>query len=136
MTIQKRVLVIDDDDDYRASLREVLESEGYEVIEADSGKVGLTRLVERKPDVIVLDVMMESLEEGYGVNQAIKYQEAYEEFRGVPILMVSSILETPHERYPRAEEVEMIAPSRYFTKPLDMPRFLEALRRAVKRDSR
>lgn len=136
MMIQKRVLVIDDDDDYRASLREVLESEGYEVIEADSGKIGLKKLVEYKPDAIVLDVMMESLEEGYGVNQAIKYQEAYEEFRGVPILMVSSIVETPQERYPRAEEVEMIAPNRYFTKPLEMSRFLEALRRAVRRDSR
>jgi CheY-like chemotaxis protein len=129
MAAAKKILVIDDDADFRASIRPLLESEGFAVIEASSGKGGLQKLVEHNPDVIVLDVMMETLEEGYGVNQAVKYQDRYKEYRHIPIIMVSSIQETPLERYPYAEEVDMIQPNRYLTKPLDIGRFLEVVRK-------
>ncbi|MDH3215880.1 MAG: response regulator [Candidatus Krumholzibacteria bacterium] len=128
----KQVLVIDDDGDFRESIRPLLENRGYLVIEASSGKEGLRKLIEFKPDVIVLDIMMECLEEGYGVNQAIKFKEAFAEYRSIPIIMVSSIHETPRERYPRAGEVDMIEPDCYLTKPLDLPRFLEVLDRLSK----
>ena len=131
MTASSKVLVIDDDRDFRASVRSLLENHGYAVIEAESGKEGLQKLVEDKPDVILLDIMMECTTEGYGVNQAIKYQDAYEEYRDTPIIMVSSIEESPDERFPMASEVEMIRPDSYLTKPLDIPGFLEVVKKAV-----
>ncbi len=127
----KKVLVIDDDEDFLESVRSLLESEGYDMVEAESGREGLQKLVQHDPDVIVLDIMMESTSEGYGVNSAIKFQPEYEPYRDVPIIMVSSIQMSPDERFPRAEELGMIRPDEYLTKPLDIPRFLEALRRAV-----
>lgn len=132
MPAGKTVLLIDDDIDYRESVRSLLEAEGYDVIEAGSGKEGLMRLVEHRPDAIVLDVMMESTEEGYGVAEAIKFEERFAEFRSVPVLMVSSIQETPEERFPMAPEVGMIAPDRYLRKPLDIDLFLETLRRLLR----
>lgn len=135
MASQKKVLVIDDDVDFRKSVKPILEVEGYEVLEAASGREGLKMLLAHSPDLILLDVMMETLEEGYGVNQAIKFQEAYADYRRIPIVMVSSIMETPYERYPRAEEVEMIQPDVYVTKPLDVPLFLEIVRKAMERIS-
>ncbi len=120
-----KVLVIDDDVDFRASVRFLLENHDIAVCEADSGKEGLRKVVEYHPDVILLDIMMECCSEGYGVNQTIKYQDAYAEYRNVPIIMVSSIQETPDELFPRAPEVEMIRPDLYITKPLDIPKFLE-----------
>jgi hypothetical protein len=45
--------------------------------------------------------------------------------------MVSSIEESPDERFPMSAEVEMIRPDRYLTKPLDIPQFLQFLERAV-----
>ncbi|NNG17732.1 MAG: response regulator [Gemmatimonadales bacterium] len=126
---KKKILVIDDDADFRASVRPLLEKEGFVVVEASSGKDGLDKLVEHEPDLIILDVMMETMEEGYGVNQAVKYQDRYEVYRQVPIIMVSSIMETPLERYPYAEEVDMIRPNVYLTKPLDIGRFLDVVRR-------
>lgn len=128
-----RVLVIDDDVDFRASVKSLLESQGYEVREADSAKQGLRELVEQKPDVILLDVMMESDVEGYAVNQAIKYQEEYEKYRNIPIIMVSSIELSPDERFAMASELDMIRPDFYLTKPLDMSKMLELLQRALKR---
>lgn len=132
MPAGKTVLLIDDDIDYRESVRSLLEAEGYDVIEAGSGKEGLMRLVEHRPDAIVLDVMMESTEEGYGVAEAIKFEERFAEFRSVPVLMVSSIQETPEERFPMAPEVGMIAPDKYLRKPLDIDLFLETLRRLLR----
>ena len=129
MDAKKRVLVIDDDGDFRASVTAVLETEGYQVASAASGRDGLRQLPEVHPDLIVLDIMMENASEGYGVNQAIKFQPQFREFQGVPILMVSSIEETPDERFGRASEVDMVRPDRYLTKPLDIPVFLETVKR-------
>jgi CheY-like chemotaxis protein len=129
MSTGLKVLVIDDDQDFRASLRPVLEQEGYAVLEAETGGQGLRKLLEHRPDVLIVDIMMESSTEGYGLTQAIRWQEAYQEFRRVPIIMVSSIEETPDERFFMAAEVDMIRPDQYLTKPLDIPRFLEVLKR-------
>lgn len=133
MNSKGKVLVIDDDADFRASVRSVLEEVGYVMLEAGSGEEGLEALQMHEPDVIVLDIMMTTLEDGYGVNQAIKFQEAFQRYRGIPIIMVSSIQQTPDERFPRAEEVGMIRPDWYMTKPLDLPRFLETVARAMER---
>jgi CheY-like chemotaxis protein len=131
MVVSAKVLVIDDDQDFRDSVKSLLEDRGYTVILADSGKEGLRKLVEHKPDAIVLDIMMESDVEGYSVNQAIKWQDQYAEYQNIPIVMLSSIQESPDELYPRAGEVEMIRPDFYLPKPLDIPKFLETLKRAV-----
>jgi len=77
--------------------------------------------------------MMEDQSAGYGVNQAIKYQGAYEAFRNIPIIMLSSIQESPDELYGRAGEVDMIRPDLYLTKPVDPVRLIEVVERAAAR---
>ena len=131
MVASSRILVIDDDQDFRASVRSLLERHGYTVLEADSGKEGLRKVVEQKPDVIILDIMMECDSEGYGVNQAIKYQDDYAAYRNIPIVMTSSIELSPDERFPMAGELDMIRPDYYLTKPLDIPKFLEVVQQAA-----
>jgi CheY-like chemotaxis protein len=126
-----KVLLIDDDEDFRTSVRTLLENRGYEVLEASSGHAGLQMVVEHKPDAILLDIMMETTVEGYGVTYALKYQDEYAPYRHLPVFMVSSITESPDERFPMSAEVEMIRPDRYLTKPLDIPAFLQLLERAV-----
>jgi two-component system sensor histidine kinase ChiS len=134
MATGAKVLVIDDDQDFQASVRSLLETHEYMVIEANSAKEGLEKLVEHRPDVVVLDIMMENDFAGYGVNQAIKYKDEFEGYRKVPIIMVSAIQETPEERFRMASEVEMIRPDIYLTKPLEIPKFLQTVKRLV--DSR
>jgi CheY-like chemotaxis protein len=133
MSTTQKVLVIDDDEDFKTSIRSVLEDAGYTVVEASSGREGLEQLVERGPDIIVLDIMMDTLEDGYGVNQAIKFQAEFEPYRRIPIIMVSSIEQTPDERYSRSEEVGMIRPDWYLIKPVDVGLLLETVRKAARR---
>ena len=126
-----KILVIDDDQDFRTAVRSLLESQGYEVLEAASGHEGLQMVVRHNPDAILLDIMMETTVEGYGVTYALKYQDEYADFRQLPVFMVSSIEESPDERFPMSAEVEMIRPDLYLTKPLDIPAFLQMLEKAV-----
>jgi len=133
MTGKKRILVIDDDQDFLVSMRTLLESHGYDVVEADSGKQGLKKILEQRPDVILLDIMMETSVEGYSVNAALKHRQEYKDFRNIPIIMVSSIESSPDDRFsPKmVGEVAMITPDHYLTKPLDIPKFLELLTKIV-----
>ncbi len=133
MATGEKVLIIDDDPDFRDSVESLLKAEGYRVLQASSGRQGLKRLAEDGPDVIILDIMMESIVEGYAVNQAIKFSPEYEAFAEIPIIMVSSIEETPDERFPRASELDLVRPNRYLTKPLDIPLFLEVVAKAAGR---
>jgi CheY-like chemotaxis protein len=126
-----KVLVIDDDSDFRVAVKSLLESHGYSVLEASSGHEGLQMVVAHKPDAILCDIMMESTVEGYGITHSLKYQDEYAEFRNIPIFMVSSIEETPDERFPMSPEVDLIRPDGYLAKPLDIQQLLRLLEKAV-----
>jgi len=128
MDIKAKILIIDDDSDYRASTQALLESEGYEVVEASSGRAGLAAVREHRPDLIVLDVMMESLQEGYSVNQAVKFAPEYRDLASTPILMVSSMELDPPKLLGWIGDTSRITPDAYLTKPIDIPVFLAQIR--------
>jgi CheY-like chemotaxis protein len=120
----RRILIIDDDQDFVASTTALLEAYGYAVSSAATGEDGLYKARMDHPDLIVLDVMMENDSAGYEVNEAVKFAPGFESIRHIPILMVSSIETDPATRFSTADEAPMITPNAYLTKPLDIPRFL------------
>jgi CheY-like chemotaxis protein len=128
MSAKAKILIIDDDADYRASTRALLENEGYEVREATSGKRGLELAREHQPDLIVLDIMMDSLGEGYTVNQALKFSEQFRALRDTPVIMASSVEQDPESLFGWIGDTERITPNAYMTKPLDIPVFLARVR--------
>ena len=131
MSTGAKILIIDDDQDYRASTRALLEGEGYQVSEASSGQEGLDAVRKEIPDLVVLDIMMESPVEGYSVVQALKFRDEYEDLSNIPVLMVSSVTEDPASLFAMAGEVGMVAPDAYLTKPLDIPTFLQCVQRML-----
>jgi DNA-binding response OmpR family regulator len=80
----KRLLVVDDDRDLVKSIGAFLKARGFEVVTASNGKEAYARIVERKPDLIVLDVMMD--EEGMVFASALKTDGPTKD---IPILMLS-----------------------------------------------
>ena len=129
----KKILIIDDDQDYRSQIRTFLESHNYSIVEAASGKDGLEKLAKENPDLIVLDIMMETDSEGYELNELIKYDNHYKEYKNIPILMVSSIQKDPHESFPRSEYADLITPDKYMTKPIDYNKFLQLVKELLNR---
>lgn len=97
-----KILIIDDDADYIHGLRIFLESAGHHVSIANSGTEGLKRVKEVQPDLIILDVMMETRTEGFHVSLALRDRSPdaqYAPFRHVPILMLTSIHQTTALRF-------------------------------------
>lgn len=85
---QKTILIVDDDPDIVLANRLVLESAGYAVEEAESGEACLAKMRARRPDLVLMDVMMTNPLDGYYTTQQISDDP---QLREIPILMVSSI---------------------------------------------
>ena len=87
---QGRILIIDDDPDITEAMTVVLENKGYEVRSARDGNEGMERLKEARPDLIILDVMMRTSQEGFEFSREIKHNA---QFKDIPILMLTAVKE-------------------------------------------
>jgi len=85
---QGRILVIDDDPDITEAMTVVLENKGYEVQSALDGTEGMERLKQSRPDLIVLDVMMRTSQEGFDLSRELKHNPDYKD---IPILMLTAV---------------------------------------------
>ena len=103
-----KILMIDDDPDFVTGIRILLESRGHQFFTASNGEAGLTRVKEVHPDLILLDVMMDTRTEGFHVSLQLRDrspESPYAAYRDVPILMLTSIHQTtpllfgPDEEY-------------------------------------
>lgn len=81
-----RILIVDDDPDMVEAGRIVLEAKGYEVVSAANASQGLSALEESKPDLMILDVMMEEPDDGIRMARGIR-QKGFD----LPILMLTSV---------------------------------------------
>jgi threonine synthase len=90
-----RVLVIEDNEDSARLIRRILQAgSGYEVVVATNGRVGLEMAMERKPDLIITDLMMPEMD-GFQVVERLK---ANAELRNVPVIVLTAKELTPVER--------------------------------------
>jgi CheY-like chemotaxis protein len=90
----ERILVIDDDPDLVEVIRLTLESEDYQVFSAASGTEGLEKVKEINPDLIILDVMMKHVTEGFQVALELRNPDPkseYAPYRKMPILILTAI---------------------------------------------
>ena len=124
MTSKGLILVVDDDPDIVATSRIILESNGYEVQTASSGREALDLLARCKPDLMLLDVMMASDTEGFDL--AFKLKED-PEFKNLPIIMLTAFLEKVRTEGPGPFEFilgEQWPVEWLFEKPLDTKKLL------------
>jgi len=88
MTETQTVLIIDDDPDIIAAEKLILESKGYNVLTATNGKTGLDVLNNNAVDIILLDVMMDTDDEGFQLSYQLKSNPKTAK---IPIIMVTSV---------------------------------------------
>jgi CheY-like chemotaxis protein len=85
---QGKVLIIDDDPDITEAMRVVLENRGYTVNNAENSQSGMEKIKSDRPDLIVLDVMMGSSQEGFVMARELKGQD---DTKAIPILMLTAV---------------------------------------------
>ena len=109
----KHILIVDDDPDNLLILGMKLKSKGYAVHTAPSASAALRSAALRKPDVIILDILMPGTN---GTDLGEKFRQN-KKFKNVPVLFVSSLQRKEDEVKPG-----LIGPSRIFSKPVDIER--------------
>jgi signal transduction histidine kinase len=85
----ERILVVDDSEINREVVGHALRKNGYQVVEAASGKEALEKIKSETPVLIVLDLMMPEMS-GYDVTKLLKEDEAYAAFKAIPIMMLTA----------------------------------------------
>ena len=82
----KRILVVEDQEDLRGILRDLLTGSGYDVAEAADGRDGVAKALSERPDLILMDIQLPILD-GYEATRQIK---ADPNLNAIPIIAVSS----------------------------------------------
>lgn len=118
-----RILIIDDDVQILDMLRQILKSEGYEVVEAADGREGIRLYREDPADLIITDIIMPEKE---GIETIIEFKR---DFPDVKIIAISGGGRIgPEEYLPMAE---MLGAKRTFSKPVEREELLEAIRELI-----
>ena len=101
---QGKILVIEDDEDTRELLRRTAEREGWVATEAQNGLVGLNKLAQEQPDLILLDLMMPEMD---GL-QFLAEMRRHDEWRNIPVIVITAKSLTDEERQWLNQGVERI----------------------------
>ncbi|MBC8176847.1 MAG: response regulator [Desulfobacteraceae bacterium] len=128
----KRVLVVDDELDMRTFITTLLETSGYKPLSATDGKEGMEVAREKKPSVIILDVMMPN-ESGISMYRELKNDPV---LKDVPVVMVSALSKKTFfhsqkvlDEY-KGEKIP--EPAAYIEKPPEPEDILEAIQNCLK----
>jgi two-component system cell cycle response regulator DivK len=120
--MNRRILVIEDQEDNRRILRDLLTSAGYETIEAVTGEEGVASAETQRPDLILMDIQLPGLD-GYEATRRIKANPA---LRQIPIIVVTSYALSGDE----AKAMQAGADA-YVAKPYDPIALLATVRQYV-----
>jgi len=117
-----RILIVDDEPNIVLSLEYLMKREGFEVAVAADGEVALRAMAERRPDLVILDIMMPRLN-GFEVCQRIRAEPAW---RGVRVLMLTA----------KGRETELkkgleVGADAYVTKPFSTKDLVAEIRRLL-----
>ena len=117
--MSKRILVVDDQEDLRGVLRDLLTGSGYTVIEAADGEAGVAKAKSDRPDLILMDIQMPVID-GYEATRRIKVDP---DLNPIPIIAVSSFAMKGDEEKARAAGCD-----HYVTKPYSPMQLLRLIR--------
>jgi len=125
-----RVLLVDDDPDFVETTKLALEAGGCEVEVASSGKEALEKAPQVKPDVIVLDVMMETTTEGFHVAKDLRDNQ---QTASIPIIMLTSIDQAMDLPWKMDRDDEYNPVDLFLEKPVEPKKLLEEINKVVKK---
>jgi DNA-binding response OmpR family regulator len=123
----KYILIVDDDPDLVETVAMMLEAKGFEVGKAYDGIEGEDAIKKRRPDVLVLDVMMPR-KDGYQLCQELKSNKWTND---IPIILLTAVGEAvPTTRWSHAEGMAIEAED-FIPKPVDAATLVEAVERLL-----
>lgn len=118
------ILYVDDDPDYLMVLRTILEAAGYEMVEAASGEEGLEAYKRARPDLVIVDLMMEEVDTGASFAKELRLLG-----NTAPVYMLSSVGEGMNQ----TSDYAALGVAGIFQKPIDRATLLAVIRQRLGR---
>ncbi|MCS6907018.1 MAG: response regulator [Anaerolineales bacterium] len=123
-----KILVVDDDPDFVEATRMILEKAGHSTISAASGNECYQKMKSEKPDLVILDVIMDTVLDGLTITQRIHEDE---EINQIPIIMVTSIANTDYAAlFPTDEYIHINA---FMSKPVEPAELIRQINKLLKK---
>jgi two-component system alkaline phosphatase synthesis response regulator PhoP len=132
MPKQTKILVIDDDPDVHTVVKKILEPQSYKVVSAYDGFEGLRKVVDERPDLIILDVIMPG-KHGFEVCHELKTDEKYHFFSNIPVLMLTVYPEDREKMHLSMREGMMMEAEDYLQKPVDAKELVKRVEDLLKK---
>ncbi len=133
---KNKIVIIDDDPDLVEGMRISLEANNYDVYSAENGSEGLELIKEIHPDLIILDVMMDTITEGFQVSQQLRNQDPeseYREYSNIPILMLTAISQKMHMEFSPHDDGDYLPVNEFVDKPIRLEALLEKIKNLIQK---
>ena len=132
---EAKILIVDDDPDIAEALKMTLEANHYKVHTAANGTDGLKQVKAVKPDLIILDVMMDTITEGFQVSYQLRNPDPkseYAAFSKIPILMLTAIVEKKRMKFSTQADGDFLPVDDFVEKPIRPQVLLEKVKNLLK----
>jgi CheY-like chemotaxis protein len=126
--LDKKILIIDDDIDLVEAMRLVLESVGFTVIDAQEGKKGLDKIQTDNPDLVLLDVMMGTQDEGFHVAYQVKNNP---DTANIPIIMLTAVGQETGFSFDKDKDQDFLPVNEFIEKPVDPDALIELIKKTL-----
>lgn len=129
---KNRILLVDDDPDVRLSLRMPLEAAGYKISEATNPKEGLSEIKKEKPDLLILDVMMDSATAGFQFALDLHSEDPkseYKDYKDIPIIILTAIHDTTSLRF--SPDQDYLPVQTFLEKPVEPEVLLSTVKKLL-----
>jgi CheY-like chemotaxis protein len=131
---EAKILIVDDDPDIVEALKMTLEAHHYQVYTAANGTEGLRQVKAVTPDLIILDVMMDSITEGFQVSYQLRNPDPkseYTPYSKIPILMLTAIVEKKHMKFSTKTDGDFLPVDDFVEKPIRSQVLLEKIKKML-----
>jgi len=130
MQNKPKILIVDDDPHYVESIQAILESEDYTIDAAHDRESAMEKIQSVRPDLILLDIMMDRLDDGFTICYKLKHDP---ELRRIPILTISAVTEKTGLRLSPATDGEQFEADDHVQKPVEAADLINRIEKLLKR---
>lgn len=121
-----KILIIDDDIDLVEAMRLTLEAANFKVVDAQEGAKGIEKIETENPDLIILDVMMGTQDEGFQVAYQIRNDPRSAD---IPIIMVTAVGQETGFTFNKEKDSDFLPVQEFLEKPIDPDLLIETVKK-------
>jgi len=130
---KQRVLIVDDDSDFASAIERIVVSAGYEVETSGDVDQGMKAIERSRPDVILLDVMMERFDDGFNMCRDLKQDDRY---RDIPVIILTAVTEVTGLKFSPETDGDYLQAEALLQKPVSSGVLLDKINELLGKGSR